>query len=121
METVRSVWDRDRYLLDTHTAVAWKVAEKYEQQVGDGAPIIVLGTASPFKFADSVLQALGDETAVSEQEPLNLLTRLAARTGWPVPAGLAGLKTKPVLHDQSCQVDKMPDLVEQFTAKIVVR
>ena len=121
LATVREVWERERYLMDTHTAVAWKVAEAYEKQANDGVPTIVLSTASPFKFADSVLKALGDEGVVSEMESLSLMAQLSERTGWPVPSGLAGMKTKPVLHSGSCQVDAMPDMVEKFVAKIAAR
>ncbi len=115
---MRQVWEQEQYLLDPHTAVAWKVAAAYEAQIKDGIPTVVLSTASPFKFADSVLQALGDAGAATEKEPLNLLTRLADRTGWKIPAGLAELTSKTVRHQEMCRVDTMSQAVMEFAGII---
>ena len=56
-------YEQNGYLCDTHTAVAFHVAE---QQKREGVPMVVLSTASPFKFPRSVLEALGD-TAPAER------------------------------------------------------
>ncbi len=52
------VWKDRHYLCDPHTACGWAVAEEYEQETGDGRPMVVLSTASPYKFPAAVLQAL---------------------------------------------------------------
>ncbi len=114
MATIRQVWQQHGYLLDPHTAVAWKVAEVYEAQTQDATPTIVLSTASPFKFADTVLQALLPDQPVLADDSLALLTRLSELTGWPIPAGLAGLAKKEVKHRQKCRVDTMPEVVAYF-------
>ena len=116
-QKIRQVWEQEHYLLDPHTAVAWKAASAYETQARDGIPTVVLSTASPFKFADSVLRALGDDGAAAETEPLNLLTRLAQRTGWKIPAGLADLAQKTVRHQSMCRVDTMTGAVMGFVEK----
>lgn len=116
---IRQVWEQERYLLDPHTAVAWKAAMSYEAQSNDGIPTIVLSTASPFKFADSVLPALGDDSGVAPQDSLQLLPRLAERTGWKIPAGLADLSAKPTLHQECCNVGEMPDTVLRFVDRRV--
>ena len=118
LKTVRDVWEQEKYLLDPHTAVAWKVASAYEHEARDGAPTVVLSTASPFKFADSVLKALGEH---AKQDTPGLLARLADKTGWEIPAGLAGLDKKPVRHAEVCEVSAMPAAVEAFVAKRTVR
>lgn len=63
-ETTRSeigkMWDEHRYLIDPHTAVAFHVLEQYRAETGDATPTVVASTASPFKFCDSVLTALGE-------------------------------------------------------------
>ena len=117
LATVRQVWEQEKYLLDPHTAVAWKAAATYERQAGAQRPMIVLSTASPFKFADNVLKAIGEVSPVDEEDPLQLLAKLSTRTGWCIPAGLAGLATKPVRHQASCQVDTMTDAVANFVQK----
>lgn len=112
LQTIKQVWEQEKYLLDPHTAVAWHAAISYEKATGDTAPMVVLSTASPFKFADSVLAALGED--VSHDDAFALLNRLAFKTGWAVPKGLAGLDRKPVRHDQVCDVAAMPAVVEKF-------
>ena len=114
MQAVRDVWEQEKYLLDPHTAVAWKVAAAYEKAEKDTTPTIVLSTASPFKFADSVLKALGDEEAGKESDGLKLLSRLTERTGWKIPDGLAGLDKKTILHTKICDVSSMKEAVESF-------
>ena len=116
-ETVRQVWEQEKYLLDPHTAVAWKAAATYEALQKDRVTTVVLSTASPFKFADSVLQALGDAEATEVKEPLELLPRLAKRTGWKIPAGLAGLAAKIPRHQGICQIGSMPAAVIDFVDK----
>ena len=113
LKAVREVWEQQQYLLDPHTAVAWKVAAAYERETGDASPMIVLSTASPFKFADSVLKALGEDVS-GAGGPFALLDKLSAKTGWQVPTGLAGLDRKQALHDQICDVAAMPAAVENF-------
>lgn len=113
-QIIRQVWEKEHYLLDPHTAVAWKAAAAYEAQVEDGVPMIVLSTASPFKFADSVLAAIGDAEATSEKEPLQLLTRLTQKTGWKIPVGLAGLAAKTARHQDMCRIDTMSEAVMNF-------
>ena len=114
MATIRQVWQQQRYLLDPHTAVAWKVAEVYQAQTKDATPTIVLSTASPFKFADTVLQALLPDQPVSADDSLTLLARLSELTGWTIPTGLAGLAAKEVKHRHKCRIDTMPEAVAYF-------
>ena len=77
--------------MDTHTAVAWDVAERTALT----NKTVVLSTASPYKFCAAVLNALGEETSMDEFAQME---RLHTITGVPIPAGLAGLRDLPVLH-----------------------
>lgn len=88
---IAKTWAEHHYLLDPHTAVAFHVLEEYRRQTGDMTPTLVASTASPFKFCDSVLDALGVE---NKAEGLAALDQLSNLTGCPVPAPLAGLKGK---------------------------
>ena len=87
---IREMYETNGYLCDTHTAVAFKVAREYQAANG-GAPMVVLSTASPFKFPCSVLSALGKEAPVNDFEAMQLLEE---STGMPAPASLAALRTK---------------------------
>ena len=93
--TIGKVWAEEKYLLDPHTAVAWTVADQFAHTHRDGAPVVVLSTASPYKFPAAVLSALGQK--VSEDE-FAVMEDLHISTGVPVPKNLAALREKPVRH-----------------------
>ena len=94
-ETVRRVWERYGYLCDTHTAVGWYAAENYVNQTGDTRPMVVLSTASAYKFPAAVLSAIGGDTSGDEFEQME---RLSALTGVPIPGNLSGLRELPERH-----------------------
>ncbi len=91
---IARVWKEYGYLMDTHTAVAWQMSEEY-LRTQPAEPVVVLSTASPFKFPHAVLEALGEKPTENE---FDCLTRLSAVSGLPIPRNLAGLKDAPVLH-----------------------
>ena len=93
--TIGRVWAENGYLCDTHTAVGWAVAENYVNHAGDSRPLVVLSTASPYKFPKAVLEALGGD--VTGQE-FDLMDRLESQTGVPVPKNLATLREKTERH-----------------------
>ncbi|MDO5445220.1 MAG: threonine synthase [Eubacteriales bacterium] len=100
-ETIRDLWKNYGWLSDTHTAVAFNVLEKYKNSAAyTGNPCVVLSTASPFKFPAAVLSAIegGADSASASLDDFALADKLSGQTGIPVPANLAGLKSKPVLH-----------------------
>ncbi len=106
------MWKEYNYLIDPHTAVAFDVLEQYRKESGDETPTVVVSTASPFKFCDSVLQALG-ETKLAEGT--DILDQLTALTGVAVPAPLAALKNKNVRFrdnvTKECMVDKVMEML----------
>ena len=108
-ETIGRVWREQGYLMDTHTAVAWHTAERHT----GSAPMVVLSTASPYKFPAAVLSAIGGDTVGDE---FDLLQRLHERTGVPVPAALAQLAGKPVRHHDCIAREEMRAYVESKVA-----
>ena len=98
------VWREHGYLMDTHTAVAWSVAEGYESD----APVVVLSTASPYKFPAAVLSAIGGD---ADGDEFDIMDRLHAMTGVPVPKALAELRQKPVLHRDVISREEMQSYV----------
>ena len=107
-ETIRKVWTAQGYLCDTHTAVGWAVAENYVNQTGDTRPMVVLSTASPYKFPKAVLEALGGDLSGDE---FALMDRLAEMTGVTIPKNLATLKGKPERHTGVIDKEAMLDFV----------
>ena len=96
------------YLCDPHTASGWAAAEDYVAETGDNRAMVVLSTASPYKFPVAVLTAIGGDTSGTEFEQME---RLSAMTGVPVPKNLAGLQGKPELHTGVIEKDAMLEYV----------
>ena len=90
---IRSRYEKDGYLCDTHTAVAFHVAAQKKRQ---GVPMVVLSTASPFKFPRSVLEALGHTAPENDFEAMQALEEATGRTA---PASLAVLRQKAERFD----------------------
>ena len=112
MDCIKAVYEKDGYVADTHTAVAWQVAQDYMAKTDETHPMVVLSTASPYKFNDSVLTALGKDIAGKDE--FALLNELAQINRDPIPQGLAKLKTAAVLHDKVCEKQNMQRSVSDF-------
>ncbi len=107
-DAISRVWKKHRYLCDTHTAAGWAVAEDYVNQTGDKTPVVVLSTASPYKFPAAVLSAIGGDTTGDE---FTLMERLQAITGVKIPDNLSGLRQKPERHTKVIAKEEMLDFV----------
>ncbi len=108
VRTIKEVYDKYRYLLDTHTAVAYKTLMDYKKETGDETVSVVLSTASPFKFSKSVYEALFGETDNNE---FAIMEELSEKTGVPIPENLKGLNNKKVCHTTVCEVGEMEGFV----------
>ena len=96
------------YLCDPHTAAGWAAAEDYVTQTGDHTPMVVLSTASPYKFPAAVLTAIGGDTDGDEFCQIERLSRLS---GVPIPKNLSGLQGKPEKYTGVIPKEKMLDFV----------
>ncbi|MBQ9148500.1 MAG: threonine synthase [Oscillospiraceae bacterium] len=105
---IAKVWQEQGYLMDTHTAAGWAVAEDYVNQTGDKRPMVVLSTASPYKFPAAVLEAIGGDLSGDE---FRQMERLGQITKVPVPGNLAGLEGKEERHTGVIDKDKMLEFV----------
>ena len=101
---IERVFNQYGYLCDTHTATAWAVAEDYVNQTGDNAPMVVLSTASPYKFPAAVLSAL---EALSTDDEFAMMERLQEKTGVAIPKNLQGLQEKQERHTDVIAKEKM--------------
>ena len=107
-ETICKVWQEQKYLCDTHTASGWAVAEDYVNQTGDTRPVVVLSTASPYKFPAAVLAAIGGDTTGDEFTQMETLEQV---TGIAIPGNLSGLREKAERHTSVIDKDKMRQFV----------
>ena len=108
---IGKVWREHGYLMDTHTAVAHHVLEQYRKAENADEKVVVVSTASPFKFCNAVLEGLGE---TGEANGLTALTKLEAFTGVQAPAPLAALRTAQVRFSGSVPKDRMPGVVRDF-------
>jgi threonine synthase len=104
METIQKVYQSHGYVMDTHTAVAYKTYEDYLEATLDQTKTIILSTASPFKFPKSVYTAI---FGTSEMDELALMRALSERTRLLIPEVVDRLGTKDVLHTRSCKPEEM--------------
>lgn len=109
-QTIGKMYEEHDYLMDTHTAVAYKVYEDYKAATGDETPTIIASTASAYKFAESVAKSIG---LGEEENGFRYVEALAAKTGVAVPKGLKDLDKKEVRHTGVIDVDQMQATVEQ--------
>ena len=114
METINAVYGERRYIADTHTAVAWDSAHKYMLQ-GNAEPMVVVSTASPYKFNESVLTALGE--TIEGMDEFQLLDKLQSLNSFKIPAGLAALKNAEVRHSNVVEKTAMPQAVAAFAGQ----
>ncbi|MBQ8732791.1 MAG: threonine synthase [Oscillospiraceae bacterium] len=111
-EEIRRVFEEYGYLADPHTAVALRVYREYREASGDETPVLIASTASPYKFAASVAEAIAPELLNRSEE--EMLKGLAERSGLAIPERLANLFAKPVRFAESCEKDRMEDALMSF-------
>ena len=114
MATIKKCASEYDYVIDTHTAVAKSVYDKYVAQTGDTTKTIIASTASPFKFNQSVLIALEDHNAVVGKDEFTLLKELSEKSNMQIPKSLYELKDKSVVFDLVCDKDEMQQIVSDF-------
>lgn len=109
---IRRVYSDCGYVMDTHTAVAACVYDKYVQETGDDAKTVIASTASPFKFTRSVMDAIeGGHDAMTDFE---LVDELAKAANLKVPAAIEEIRNAEILHDMQCETNDMRRVVRGF-------
>ena len=109
--TIARYYKEHGYLIDTHTAVAAGVLEQYRKETGDQTLTVFASTASPYKFCDHVLRAIGE---TPEGDGVELLEQLNAVSGVAIPKRLAALKGKKRRFDLTCEKPGMDGVVLDF-------
>jgi len=114
--TIKEVFEKYGYLLDTHTAVAYKTLKKYRMETGDETVSIIMSTASPYKFSRSVYESLFGVTYKNEFE---IMEELSQKTGVSIPENLKGIDKKEVLHTKACEINEMEDYVRTIGKEVL--
>ncbi|MGL6173543.1 MAG: threonine synthase [Cellulosilyticaceae bacterium] len=109
---IKKIYQEEGYLIDPHTAVAYAAYEKYLEETGDDIPVIIVATASPYKFTKSVMGSLDEQYEV--QNDFDLLEEMEKIIGMPMPKGVSTLKDKPIKHTTQCEVYEMKKIIKEF-------
>ena len=110
-ETVKRVYEKENRLIDTHTAVAVSSAERYMNDNKAKNKMLVVSTASPYKFAGDVLLSI---TGSKPEDDLNAPSVLNALTGVEIPSPLKRILDKSPIHSDVIDKENMPDAVLDF-------
>lgn len=109
---VKKVQEGSNYLIDTHTAVAYEVYEKYKKDSGDSSVTVIASTASPFKFAGSINKALNfSDSNISDFE---IIDEMSEKFNVPIPRSIQGLRDKGIRHKVTCKKDEMKEVIKKF-------
>lgn len=109
---IKSIYDECGYIIDTHTAVAASVYEKYRAETGDMTKTVIASTASPYKFTRSVMDAI--DSKYDSMGDFELVDELSKLSKVKVPRAIEEIRSAEVLHDTICEVEQMPDVVRGF-------
>jgi threonine synthase len=116
---ISHTFDTCGYVMDTHTAVAGAVYEAYRRETGDETKTLVVSTASPYKFAPSILRALepdaaGKIHADQIEDAFACVDELARISGVKIPGAVDELRQAPVLHNRVSSVEGMEATVREI-------
>lgn len=110
---IKEVYDKEGYVMDTHTAVAAVAYDKYKAATGDDkTPTVIASTASPYKFTRSVMDAINP--AYDAEDDFELIDELNKVSKTAIPKAIEEIRTAPVLHDTVCETAAMEDEVKKI-------
>ncbi|MBR2044708.1 MAG: threonine synthase [Agathobacter sp.] len=110
---IKDLYEDTGYVIDTHTAVAAGVYDKYKAETGDvDTKTIIASTASPFKFTRSVMNAI--DAKYDSWTDFELVDELSKIGNVAVPNAIEEIRSAEVLHNTVCEVDEMEATVKAF-------
>jgi threonine synthase len=107
--TIGAMYREEKYLIDTHTAVGYKVYRDYVEATGDDTPTLIASTASAYKFAESVAKSIG---LPNEANGFRYVDAVARETGVRVPKALKDLDKRKIRHTGVIAIPDMISVVE---------
>ena len=110
--TIKKLYEDTGYVIDSHTAVAATVYEKYKKETGDDTVTVIASTASPYKFTRSVMDAI--DSKYDSMTDFELVDELSKISNVAVPQAIEDIRTAPVLHDTVCEVNEMSSSVKKI-------
>ncbi len=111
-DRIKALYEKTGYVIDTHTAVASAVYEKYKADTKDARKTVIASTASPFKFTRSVMNAVDHK--YDSMSDFELVDELSGLANVKVPRAIEEIRTAPVIHDTVCEKEEMKETVEKI-------
>ena len=108
-DIIRNYYEKESYVIDPHTAVGAAVYRKYREQTGDTTPTVIASTASPYKFAYSVLKAI--DPSYCEEDEMRQFADLRDRSGVPYPLAIRELEGAEIRHKLVIEKDGLKEAV----------
>ena len=110
---IRELYEKTGYVIDTHTGIGNAVYRRYREETGDTTPTVIASTASPFKFAGSVMRAIAPQELPGKND-FELIDTLAKLSGTKEPYAITDIRTAPVRHKTVVDAEEMPGTVRNF-------
>lgn len=114
-EIIKRIYEETGYIIDTHTAVAAVVYEKYKKEIGDSTKSVIASTASPFKFTRSVMTSI--DKKYNDMEDFELVDELSRIGNVKVPKAIEEIRNADVRHNTVCEPEEMEKVIKDFLKK----
>ena len=111
-EKIADVYTKTGYVMDTHTAVAASVYDTYVKRSEDTKKTVIASTASPYKFARSVMTSIDEKYDALEE--FDLIDTLEIISGVDIPKAIEEIQNAEILHNLECDADKMEETVKNL-------
>jgi len=102
---IKEIFEKSKYLIDPHTAVAYAVYKKYIKETGDKTKTIIVATASPFKFTKSVMESI--DNRYEKSDDFELIEKMSDLAQIPIPSGIRDIEKRPIRHKMVCEKEEM--------------
>ena len=111
-KTIHDIYEDTGYVMDTHTAVAATVYKAYREDSKDDRKTVIASTASPYKFAGSVMSAI--DPKYKGQDDFKLIEELQKVSGTEIPNAFKEIMNAVIRHNTECDVDQMEQTVKNI-------
>jgi len=115
LSSLKNLYQKYGYIVDTHTAVAYDVYNKYKEKTKDKSKTVILSTASPFKFIESVYLAIESKKIDTDKD---LIRKFSKKYNLNIPKELSNIEEKKKYHDEILSIDKVEGRIIQKSEKI---
>jgi len=104
-QCIKEIFEKSKYLIDPHTAVAYAVYKKYIKETEDKTKTVIVATASPFKFTKSVMESI--DSRYKKFDDFELTEKMSDLDQIPIPPGIRDIEKKPIRHKMVCEKEEM--------------